>query len=242
MHKANIRPKRRKTVLSLVLALGVGLPSPPQGYLLDFTVLSINPGGLISYAGGYPSGPPLIGSNLKVNDVSRMGDLPGYLSPTNTILNKLLNFPAGAPVEYFSNVSSVTDSEIFSGLYPQSALALHGGIPALNMSDSKTLWSNPFETASVMQLSPVDANPFSYLAGSSFMDSHNDGLLAHFGIPRQTVDDNFNPGFSSPGVSVSTMVPSGNILNHLAPFSSTLLLLGCGLMGLAGLHYRRRRG
>ncbi|HZK14699.1 MAG TPA: hypothetical protein VFC55_09270 [Desulfobaccales bacterium] len=38
------------------------------------------------------------------------------------------------------------------------------------------------------------------------------------------------------------MVTSGNILNHLAPFSSTLLLLGSGLMGLVGLGYRSRRG
>ena len=67
----------------------------------------------------------------------------------------------------------------------------------------------------------------------------NDSLMAHFGIRRQTATDNCNPGFaaslaSAPGAFTSTMVPNGNILNHLAPFSSTPLLLGSGLMGWWG--------
>ena len=74
MHPVKIRAQRRRTVLALTLALGVGLPPPAQAYLLDFTVASINPGVLISHAGGYPSRPPPVGSNLKVVDVSRMGD------------------------------------------------------------------------------------------------------------------------------------------------------------------------
>ena len=85
------------------------------------------------------------------------------------------------------------------------------------------------------------------MAGSNFTDNKNDALLASLGFHRQTANGNFDPGFaasfaSAPGAFTSTMVPSGNILNHLAPFSSTLLLLGCGLMGLVGLRYRRRRG
>ena len=68
MHPVKTGAKRKRTVLVLVLALGVGLPPPAQAYLLDFTVASINPGVLISYAGGYPSEPPLVGSNLKVVD------------------------------------------------------------------------------------------------------------------------------------------------------------------------------
>ena len=54
MHPAKIRAKRRRTVLALALALGVGMPPPAQAYFLDFTVASLNPGVLISYAGGYP--------------------------------------------------------------------------------------------------------------------------------------------------------------------------------------------
>jgi len=134
MHPVKIRAKKRRTVLALILALGLGLPSPAQAYLLDFTVASINPGVLISYAGGYSSRPP-----------------------------------------------------------------------------------------------PVESN------------------LAYFDFHRQTANDNFDPGFAAslaaaPDAFTSTMVPSDNILNRLAPFVSTLLLLGSGLMGLVGLRSRRRRG
>lgn len=191
MHPVKTGAKRKRSVLVLVLALGVGLPPPAQAYLLDFTVASINPGVLISYASGYPSDPPLIENNLKVSDVSLPGDLRRQLSPTITLHNKILNFQTGP--------------------------------------------------------TPVRGNSFFYAAGSNFTDNKNDGLLAYFGIPHQTANGNFDPIFaasfaSAPGAFTGTMVTSGNILNHLAPFSSTLLLLGCGLMGLVGLRYRRRRG
>ena len=102
-------------------------------------------------------------------------------------------------------------------------------------------------TASVTEPAPVSEDWFFYVAGSNFTDNKNDALLASLGFHRQTAYGNFDPGFaasfaSGPGAFTSTMVPSGNILNHLAPFSSTLLLLGSGLMGLVGLRYRRRRG
>lgn len=72
-------------------------------------------------------------------------------------------------------------------------------------------------------------------------------LLASLDVHRRIVNDTGVPGFSAsfasaPGASAGAMVPGGTILAHLAPFSSTLMLLGCGLMGLAGLRYRRRRG
>jgi hypothetical protein len=176
MHQGKIRAHSRKTVLALSLALGVGLPSPAQAYLLDFTVSSINPGGLISYVGGHPSGPPPGENNLKFVDVSHLGDSGSQSSSTIAPPNEILNFQMGPWVDYFSNV-------------PSAAL----------------------------------------------------------GIPRQPVDDNFSPGFAAsfpsvPHAYAGSRVPSGNILHSIAPFSSTLMLLGSGLVGLAGLRYRRRRG
>ena len=44
MHPVKTGAKRKRTVLVLVMALGVGLPPPAQAYLLDFTVVSVNPG------------------------------------------------------------------------------------------------------------------------------------------------------------------------------------------------------
>ena len=115
------------------------------------------------------------------------------------------------------------------------------------MSSGTTLLSGSFGTASLTEPAHVRENSFFYVAGSNFADNKNDAWLAALGFHRQTANGNFDPGSaasfaSAPGAFASAMVPSGNILNHLAPFSSTLLLLGCGLMGLVGLRHRRRRG
>jgi hypothetical protein len=58
------------------------------------------------------------------------------------------------------------------------------------------------------------------------------------------VGDNLNPGFAAGFASApaGVMAPSGNVLNRIASFSSNLMLLGGGLIGLVGLRYRRKRG
>jgi hypothetical protein len=252
MQAAKIRAERmralkRRTLLILVLALGVGLPPPAQAYLLDFTVASIKPGGLFSYAGGYPSAPPVVGSKLRVVDVNRVGEQERQFSPIITPPDKILNFPTEPRVDSFSNVCSATHVWMFGGTSPQGFIALQGSIPSLKMSDGKTLLSGSFGTARVTKPAPVSEDSSFFAAGSNFTDNKNDALLTYSGWHRQTANGNFDPGFaagfaSAPGAFTSTMVPSGNIFNQLAPFSSNLLLLGCGLMGLAGLRHRRRRG
>jgi hypothetical protein len=246
MHPVKTRAKRKRTVQALTLALGVGLSPPAQAYLLDFTVASINPGGLISHAGGFPSRPPPVESNLKVIDVSRVGDPGRQFSPSITPPNKILNFPTEPRVDSFSNVCSATSVWMFGGTSPQGSLTLQGGKSCLN-TGGMILLSGSFGTASVTEAAPVWGNSLAHVAVSNFTDNKTDALLASFGLHRQTANGNFDPGFaasfaSAPGAFAGTMVPSGNILNHLAPFSSTLLLLGSGLMGLVGLRYRRRRG
>jgi hypothetical protein len=115
------------------------------------------------------------------------------------------------------------------------------------MPDESALVSGSFGTARVTEPAPVRGNSFSCLAGSNFTDHKDDAWPASLGFHRQTANEKADPGLaagfaSAPGVFTSNMVPSGNILHQLAPFSSNLLLLGCGLMGLVGLRYRRRRG
>jgi hypothetical protein len=247
MHPVKTGAKRKRTVLVVVLALGVGLPPPAQAYLLDFTVASINPGVLISYASGYPSDPPLIESNLKVSDVSLPGDLKHQLSPTIPPPHKILHFPTGPQVDSFSNVFSAASVWMFGSTSPQGSKTLQGSIPALNTSGGTPLLRGSFGTASLTEPILVRGNWFFYLAGSNFTDNKNDAWVGSLGLHRQTANGNFDPIFaasfaSASGAFTNTMVPRGNILNHLAPFSSTLLLLGCGLMGLVGLRYRRRRG
>ena len=247
MHPIKTGAKRKRTVLVLVMALGVGLPPPAQAYLLDFMVVSVNPGVLISYVGGDPSGPPLGENNLKVIDASRMGDLKRQLSPPITPPKKNLNFPKEPLVDYWSNVSSATSGWMHGGPSPQGSITLQDGISSRNMAGGATLLSGSFGTANVTEPAPVRENSFFSVAGSNFMDNKNDAWLAALGFHHQTANGNFDPGFAASFASVPSaftgiMVPRGNILNHFAPFSSTLLLLGSGLMGLVGLRYRRRRG
>jgi hypothetical protein len=98
-----------------------------------------------------------------------------------------------------------------------------------------------FTVSSINPPAPESGHP------DNFTDNKNDGLPAYLGMYRQADNGNFDPGFaagfaSGPGIFASPKCSSGNILNRIAPFSSTLLLLGCGLMGLVGLRFRRRRG
>lgn len=246
MHPVKTGAKRKRAVLIVVLALGVGLPPPAQAYLLDFTVASINPGALISYAGGHPSGPPLVENNLKVIDASRLDDLKRQLSPAIKPPKKNLNVPKEPLVDYYSTVSSATSVRMHGGTSPQGSTIFQGGISGLTMSSGTTLVSGSFGTASLTEPAPVRGNWFFSLAGSNFMDNKNDAWEAALGLHHQTANGNFDPIFaasfaSASGAFTGTIVPRGSILHHLAPFSSTLLLLGCGLIGLVGLRHRRRR-
>ena len=246
MQPVKTRAKRKRTVLVVVLALGVGLPPPAQAYLLDFTVASVNPVVRISHAGGYPSRPPPDVSNLKVIDVSRRGDLRRQFSPTTTPPHKILNFPSGSLADNVSHAPSATSAWVPGGISPQGSITFRDGIFCRTMSGT-TLLSGSLGTGSVTEPAPEGRNSFFHVAGSHSTDNKNDAWLASLGLHRRNANGNFDPGLaasfaSARGAPASAMVPSRTIFNHLAPFSSTLLLLGCGLMGLVGLRYRRRRG
>lgn len=210
MYLAIIRPKKRKSVLAFAMALGLGLSSPAQGYLLDFTVASIYPEVLVSGAAGCSLRTPPAGSDPEGADVSRRGDPGHQINPANTFLNRILTLPTGPLADYVATVAAAAAAfrEVSSGLSPQGSLPLQGSV----------------------------------LSGK-----HNDCLPVLSGFPGATADGSFDywfaGSFASPaGTSGSAMTPSDNILHHLAPFSSALVLLGSGLMGLVGLGYRRRRG
>jgi hypothetical protein len=247
MHPVKTGATRKRTVLIFVMALGVGSPPPAQAYLLDFTVASISPEVLISYGGGYPSGPPLVESNLKAIDAIRKNDPRRQLSPAITPPKKNLNFPNGLLIDYGSHGPAVPSVWLLGCISPQDATTLQGGISCPHMSDGTSLLSGSFGTASVTEPAHVGENSVFYVAGSNFTDHKNDAWLASSGFHRQTATGNFDPGcaasFASvPSAFTGTMGKRGDILNHFAPFTSTLLLLGCGLLGLVGLGYRRRRG
>jgi hypothetical protein len=243
MHPARFHVKWRRTTLALTLALGVVLPPPAQAYLLDFTVVSINPGVLISHAAGFPSRPSAAESRLQVTDLSHIGDIGPQRSCIIAPHNRISNFPTGPLIDYFSAVLSAPPAWMFGGISHLGSIALQNGIPGLDMPDGATLLRGSMRAVSVKEPAPAREDWFLYAAGSDSSDDNNDGWLTFSGMYRPAAHDNLGPGcaFTPVGFTCAT-APNGNILHYLAPFSSTLLLLGCGLMGLAGLHYRRRRG
>jgi hypothetical protein len=247
MHPVETCARRKRTVLVLVLALGASLPPPAQAYLLDFTVASVNPAVLISYAGGSPSAPPLVAGNPKASDVSLRGDRRRQFSPTSTLPNKILNSATGPLGVNLPPVPAAATVWPLGALSPQGSIILHASMPGLTMPGAASPLRDGFGIASVTEPAPASGNAFGYLAGSNFTDHKNDAWEASLGLQRHSADDTFDPGVAASFASASdalatTMVAGGDMLNRLAPFSSTLLLLGCGLMGLLGLRYRRRRG
>jgi hypothetical protein len=246
MHPVQTGAKGKRTVLVLVMALGVGLPPPARAFLLDVTVSSINPAVLSSYAGHYPWVPSPLESNLTRIDVSLTGDLKLQPSPAATSPGKNLHFPTGPLVYHGANVPAPASAGAAGGISPQGAITLQGDISGLNLSGGTTLWRGSFGAGSVTEPAPVRGNAFFSVAGSNFTDNNDAAWLAALDLYRQTANDNVDPGCAASFASIprafpSTMVPRGKILNHLVPFSNTLLLLGSGLMGLVGLRYRRRR-
>jgi len=247
MNPARIRVKWRRTVVALTLALGVIFPPPARAYLLDFTVASLNPGCLISHAAGFPLTTPAVGSHLQAADFSPMGDLGPQPRCTIALHNSIFNFPTGPLMDYFSTVPSAPLAWRFSGISPPGSIPPQSGLPGLDRSDGRTLLNGSLRSVSVKEPAPVSEDWLFYVAGSNVTDNKNDGLLTFSGIYRQAADDIPDPGCGvsfafAPGGFAGATASSGNILHHLAPFSSTLLLLGCGLMGLVGLRCRRRRG
>jgi|GEM_PF-4198169 len=244
MHLVKVGGKR--TFLALVLALVVGLPLAAQAYLLDFTVASINSGVLVSYAGSSPGGSPPGDSHLKVVDASRVGDPRRQLGPTITPSHKIRTFQPGPSVDYGSNAVPDTPAGLLDGISPHGFITLPGGSSGLTRSGGTVGRSGSVGTVSVPGPVPVGGNSLVYTAGSNLTTHKNEAWLAALGFQQPTANGNFDPDAaanfaSSPG-EFATLVPSGNIFHHLAPFVSTLLLLGGGLMGLVGLGSRRRRG
>ena len=88
MHPAKIRAHRRKTVLALTLALGVGLPPPAQAYLLDFTVASINPGVSSLMQVATPRDLLWLEATSRSSTLATIGDPESQPSPTIAPPNK----------------------------------------------------------------------------------------------------------------------------------------------------------
>jgi hypothetical protein len=204
--------------------------------VLDFTIPGGQGGASVSYAGGSS---PLVGSNLKVSDVSG-GGTPANSGATLAITNGLLNFTTGSftnsngGVWNFGGGGSVT---ITGTVAPQTpaGFAPFGGT-------SGTLMDATFSSASV---SSVNVNN-SFLTLGLFFDPPNSDLKTYFGLPDLKYQGFFNLTFnldtatSAGSPFDSSFVGSGDTQTSPVPAPGFLVLLCSGsTVSFAGYALRR---
>ena len=206
--------------VGLILALGlIFAPATVKATpILDFGIIAPTTGS-ISYAGGAA---PLVGAGISVDNVVGLGtplnngvtvDLPGYF----------LNFSSG------NFTGSTSNSWIFG---PGGSISIANGV---------TLLSGTLTSASV-----IAAGGTFKVAITGFNDTKYEPMLNFYGLPTDVpYVGNFNLSFNAtglpPGAFRSTEVLSGDITNSPIPEPATMLLLGSGLIGLAGFARRKFR-
>jgi hypothetical protein len=233
---SRLKPKQMVIILALGLMLGGAFALPAQATTLDFT-LGLLPGGTVSFAGGLA---PLIGAGI---DVSFVVDKDTTNLPI-PVTGGVLSFTTGPLTG-----SSPTEWDFGGGA--SSTIKITGAVPAAGITNPSTvLLTGTFDLAKVIYL----GNPFFVfnIAGAVFQDTKDPSLLRYFDIAAGTpFAGTFNLSFNTavgqtpPSAFASTTMGSGNLFNVPIPIPlpSTLLLLGTGLVGLAGLRpWRQRQG
>jgi hypothetical protein len=238
-----------KTLVTLALALilcgalvmSVQATNLPE---LDFNIRAIIGGAAtIGYGGGAN---PLVGANIPVFTITGLG------TPLNNGVSLNLDL-SGSPSAFlgFTTGNFMTSNPEEWQFGPGGTISIIGSIAAqtptggsafAGLGASTTLLSGHFTGTE-----DVDALGSNfYIAGASFLDSKDATLLAYFGLTGgNALVGNYNISFNAssqtpPSSFYSTQVLSGDVINAV-PIPPSALLLGSGLLALAGLGWRRKK-
>jgi hypothetical protein len=202
--------------------------------IIDFAVGPPHPTtASIYYAGGVN---PLVGVDLSVFNVVGIGT-PINSGTQYNILNGHLDFQTG------NITGSGTNTWSFAGggyikLYGGVDFNNNGVIDAGEIPLGTLLLSGTFSTADVTAY-----GSYFKISGASFYDTKDKRLTDFFGLPNSTYDGNFNISFLALGLPPngfsSIVVGSGDVINSPVPEPATMLLFGCGLVGI-GIFARRK--
>jgi hypothetical protein len=227
------------TILALWVALGWGLVlSASATPILDFGILLNQPASsTISYVGGAA---PLVGTDIVVTNVVGI-DTPLNNGAILTITGGLLNFTTG---NYNSGLSSPSTWYFDGG--PLTTIKITGGISTPSIPAGSTLLTGQFDDAVVLHIGGPNNNN---IVGADFSDAVYSSLLSYFGLTgvlsaggNLNIDFNTATPITPPNLFTSSQILGGNVTNTYVPITASSLLLGSGLLGMAALGFRRRKG